>query len=276
MEFSTETVLIFGGSLLLAGVIAGLIAGLLGVGGGIVLVPVMFYLFTIMGVNPEVRMHLAVGTSLSTIVATAWSSSRAHYRKGAVDTALLKSWGPWLFIGAIIGMSLFSSLKSLYLTFVFSGVTFLLALYMLFSKNNNDQAEPRFPKGPLQWLYGLIVAGLSSIMGIGGGSLSVPLLTYYRYPIRRAVGTAAAIGLIIAVPGTVGAFASGIGQSGLPPLSFGFVNLFAFAILIPVTGYFAPIGAKIAHSINPKYLKYAFAAFLIFNAVNMFITALRT
>lgn len=273
MEMTMETTLLFAASMLIAGVVAGIIAGLLGVGGGIVLVPAMFYLFTLMDVSPDVRMHLAVGTSLSTIIVTAWSSSRAHYKRGAVDVELLKGWGPWLFFGAVVGMFFFSSIKSLTLTFVFSAVTFLLALYMLFSPQYEEGSESTFPGGVLRGIYGIIVASLSSIMGIGGGSLSVPLLTYYHFPIRRAVGTAAAVGLIIALPGTIGAFAAGYGDPNLPPFSIGYVNILAFVILIPVTGYFAPIGSKIAHTINPKYLRYAFAGFLIFNAVNMLITA---
>jgi uncharacterized membrane protein YfcA len=112
-------------------------------------------------------------------------------------------------------------------------------------------------------------------MGIGGGTLSVPLLTLYRYPMRRAVGTAAAIGLIIAIPGTIGAFIAGIGSPGRPPFSVGYVNVLAFLLLIPITGFMAPIGARIAHSINPRYLRIAFALFLIFNASNMLYTAFR-
>lgn len=275
MEFTTETYIYFIGAMAIAGVFAGLIAGLLGVGGGIVLVPVMFYLFTALDFNADIRMHVAVGTSLSTIVATALSSSRAHYKKQAVDMALLKSWGPWLLIGTIIGMSLFSSIKSVQLTFVFSAITFLIAVYMLLGPSGHADEQGELPKGPIRWFSGITVGGLSSIMGIGGGSLTVPLLSLYRYPIRRAVGTAAAVGLLISVPGTIGAFLAGLGEPNLPPFSIGYVNLVAFAILIPVTGFFAPIGARIAHSINPKYLKYAFAAFLFFNAINMLITALR-
>lgn len=275
MEFTTEIYIYFIGSMLIAGVIAGLIAGLLGVGGGIVLVPVMFYLFTALDFDSDVRMHVAIGTSLSTIVATAFSSTKAHYAKGGVDTALLKSWGPWLLIGTVIGMYYFSSIKSVQLTFVFSAMTFLIALYMLFGPSGQNDEKGMLPKGPVRWLSGISVGGLSSIMGIGGGSLTVPLLSFYRYPIRRAVGTAAAAGLVISIPGTVGAVLAGIGQANLPPFSIGYVNLIAFAILIPVTGFFAPIGARIAHSINPKYLRYAFAAFLFFNAINMLITALR-
>lgn len=276
MEFTTEVYVYFIGAMLIAGVVAGIIAGLLGVGGGIVLVPVMFYLFTALDFDPAVRMHVAVGTSLSTIVATAISSTRAHYAKQSVDIALLKSWGPWLLVGTVIGMSLFSSIESVQLTFVFSAITFLIAVYMLLGPSGKNDETGNLPKGPIRWTSGIAVGGLSSIMGIGGGSLTVPLLSFYRYPIRRAVGTAAAAGLVISIPGTIGAFLAGLGQPNLPPFSIGYVNLIAFAILIPVTGYFAPIGARIAHSINPKYLRFAFAAFLFFNAVNMLLTALRS
>ena len=273
MEFTVETMLYFALAVAGAGIAAGLIAGLLGVGGGIVLVPVLFYLFTLMGLDDNVRMHMAVGTSLSTVVATALSSSRAHYAKGAIDVALLRSWGPALLVGAIIGMMLFSMLKSSYLTLIFAVMTLLVALYMLFGPNRQDSDTGQLPTGFLRALYGVSVGGLSSIMGIGGGTLSVPLLTLYRYPMRKAVGTAAAIGLIIAIPGTIGAFIAGIGSPGRPPFSVGYVNILAFLLLIPITGFMAPIGARIAHSINPRYLRIAFALFLIFNASNMLYTA---
>lgn len=273
MEFSIETMLYFALAIAGAGVAAGLIAGLLGVGGGIVLVPVLFYLFTLMGLDDNVRMHMAVGTSLSTVVATALSSSRAHYTKGAIDVDLLRSWGPSLLVGAVIGMLLFSMMKSSYLTLIFGVMTLLVAAYMLFGPNRQDTDSGQLPTGFLRAVYGLFVGGLSSLMGIGGGTLSVPLLTLYRYPMRRAVGTAAAIGLIIAIPGTIGAFIAGIGSPGRPPFSVGYVNVLAFLLLIPITGFMAPVGARIAHSINPRYLRIAFALFLIFNASNMLYTA---
>lgn len=273
MEFSLITVLYFSVAVVVAGIAAGLIAGLLGVGGGIVLVPVLFYLFTLLDIDSAVRMHLAVGTSLSTIIATAYSSSRAHYLKGSIDITLLKSWGPSLFIGAIIGIIIFSQIDSEHLSLVFAIITLLIAIYMLTKPKQNEELAPSFPKGPLRHIYGLVVSALSSIMGIGGGTLSVPLLTIYHYPIRKAVGTAAAIGLIIAIPGTVGAFVSGIGVEGLPPFSFGYVNILAFLILIPITWYFAPKGARLAHAIPPKVLRLLFAVFLIFNSANMFYSA---
>lgn len=272
MEHSVETLLLFGLAVLAAGIVAGLIAGLLGVGGGIVVVPVLFYLFTLMGVNPEVRMHMAVGTSLSTIIVTAISSTRAHYRKQSIDVALLKSWGPWLLAGSVVGMLAFRSLDTTWLTVIFASVAMIVAIYMMFAPEPKGDSDNNFPKGPVRSALGLVVGAISSVMGIGGGTLCVPILSLFRYPIRRAVGTAAAIGLLISVPGTVGAFAAGLGVENRPPLSLGYVNLLAFCVLVPVTAFVAPYGARLAHSISPRALRYAFSAFLLFNATNMFLS----
>ncbi|HLR30262.1 MAG TPA: sulfite exporter TauE/SafE family protein [Paenalcaligenes sp.] len=274
MSYSLGVILLFTFAIMIAGVVAGVIAGLLGVGGGIVLVPILFYLFIALGVDESVRMHLAVGTSLTTIVATAASSTRAHYARGSIDTTLLRSWGPWLFIGAVLGMIVFSSIKTAALSLIFGGVAALVAIYMLVSKEPETEDPDKFPKGIFRWLLGLIVGGVSSIMGIGGGTLSVPILSIFKYPIRRAVGTAAAIGLLISIPGAVGAFLSGMNHPDLPPFSFGYVNLLAFIILVPITGFMAPYGAKMAHTIKPRHLKLAFVAFLLFNSANMIISAL--
>lgn len=273
MEYSIEAIGLLVGAMLAAGVVAGIIAGLLGVGGGIVLVPILFYLFTLIQVDPSIRMHLAVGTSLTTIVVTAMSSTRAHYLKGSIDIKLLKSWGPWLLLGAIGGMSVFGSINSSSLSLIFGSVALMVAVYMLLAKEPTEQTTDRFPKGVIRGVMGLIVGGVSSIMGIGGGTLSVPLLTIFKYPIRRAVGTAAAIGLLISVPGAIGAFLSGLGNPDLPPFSVGFVNILAAVILVPVTGFVAPYGARLAHTIKPQHLRYAFAAFLIFNAANMIFSS---
>lgn len=274
MDLSITDIMYFSAAVLVAGVAAGLIAGMLGVGGGIVIVPVLFYLFTLLDVDSAIRMHLAVGTSLSTIIATALSSSRAHYKKGSIDIALLKNWAPSLLVGSILGIVAFSQIKSEQLTLVFSIITFVIAIYMLLQSSPEEHPTNHFPQGVVRAIYGLIVSSLSSIMGIGGGTLSVPLLTLYKYPIRKAIGTAAAIGLIISIPGTIGAFISGTGVEGRPPFSIGYVNILAFAILIPITGYFAPKGAKIAHSIKPELLRIFFSLFLIFNSINMFYSSL--
>lgn len=274
MDYSIEVILLFGFAILIAGVIAGLIAGLLGVGGGIVLVPILFYLFIALGVDESVRMHMAVGTSLTTIVATAASSTMAHYAQGSIDTRLLRSWGGWLFMGAVFGMLVFSFINTKGLSLIFGCVAAIVAFYMLFSKEPKQDDISRFPTGFFRWILGLLVGGVSSIMGIGGGTLSVPILSIFKYPIRRAVGTAAAIGLLIAIPGAIGAFLAGLGNAQLPPFSLGYVNILAFLILVPITGFMAPYGARLAHTIAPRTLRYAFVVFLLFNSFNMILSSI--
>lgn len=171
-------------------------------------------------------------------------------------------------------MSVFSAIDSSALSFVFGSVALLVAVYMLFAKEPTTETTDKFPRGVARGVLGLIVGGVSSIMGIGGGTLSVPILSIFKYPMRRAVGTAAAIGLLISIPGAIGALLSGFGNPDLPPFSIGFVNLLAFVILVPVTGFVAPFGARIAHTIKPRYLRCAFAVFLLFNSLNMFLSAI--
>jgi len=255
--------------LLCTGAVAGLLAGLLGVGGGIVIVPVLFHLFPFLGIEEAVRMHLAVGTSLATIIPTAIMSARSHHKKGAIDFDLLKSWGPMIFIGVLVGGFLGSLAKGWVLTLIFACVALLVAANMALKKENLHLAES-LPTGILRAILGFVIGGFSVVMGIGGGTLSVPLLTAFHYPIRRAVGTAAAIGFIIAVPGTVSFVLSGLGNPDLPPGSYGYLSLFGFFSIVPATMLIAPVGAKIAHSVNPSLLRKAFAVFLFVTSVRMF------
>lgn len=264
---------LFASAILAAGVIAGLLAGLLGVGGGIVIVPVLYYLFTLIDIDSAIKMHLAVGTSLATIVFTSATSTRAHWRRGAVDLALLRSWTPWIILGAFLGMVFFRGANTQTLTLIFAVVALIVAIYMVFRKEQSVDAVSRLPRGPVNYGIGIIIGSLSSVMGIGGGTLSVPILSLFHYPIRKAVGTAAAIGLLISIPGTLGAIISGFGQPSLPPFSFGYVNILALIILAPLTSSLAPFGARLSHSISQKYLRYAFSVFLLVTSVNMYLTA---
>ncbi len=256
-------------ALLCTGAVAGVLAGLLGVGGGIVIVPVLYNLFPLLGIQDTVLMHLAVGTSLATIIPTAIMSARSHHKKGAVDVELLKTWGPMIFIGVLVGGYLGANAKGWMLTLVFAVIAILVSLNMAFKKENMHLAE-KLPTGPLRALLGFIIGGFSVVMGIGGGTLSVPILTAFNYPIRRAVGTASAIGFIIAVPGTISFILSGIGHADLPPGSYGYLNLFGFACIVPATMLMAPVGSKIAHTINPSMLRKAFAFFLFVTSMRMF------
>lgn len=260
--------------LLLAGVGAGLIAGLLGVGGGIILVPVLYYLFTAMGIDEAVRMHVAVGTSLTTIIATSIASIRAHHKRGAVDLALLRSWGPGILIGTLIGGLIASAVKGSALTGIFATLATLIGLYMALGQRT--MVISNHLPGPLgAYSLGALIGGISTMMGIGGGSLSVPILSLFGYPIHRAIGTAAAIGFIIGVPGTLYFMFSGWNVSGLPPYSLGYVNLLGTALIVPASMLLAPLGARLSHRLNTRKLKTIFGIFLMIMAGQMLVKIFR-
>ncbi len=255
-------------ALLATGVVAGIIAGLLGVGGGIVIVPVLYYMFTALKVDPNVLMHVAVGTSLATILATGTSSARAHFKRGSVDMDLLKTWWWAIALGVLAGAAIAGNISGGALTLVFGVVALGVAANMLFRKDGPALSE-RLPGSPFKEGIGALIGGISVMMGIGGGTLGVPTLTLFGYPIRKAVGTAAAIGLIIAVPGTLMSILFGWGVAGRPPFSLGYVNLIGFLLIIPASTLAAPLGAKIAHAIDPSRLKLIFALFLGFTGLRM-------
>jgi uncharacterized membrane protein YfcA len=255
--------------MLFAGVVGGIMAGLLGVGGGIVIVPVLYHFLTTMGVDESLRMQVAVATSLTTIIATAISSTRSHYKKGSVDIALLKHWGPAIVVGVIIGTAIGGLADGRVLTIVFAVVAILVAANMMLVKDRETD-EAKNPPKSVWAVLGVLAGSLSAMMGIGGGTICVPVLNFLGYDIRRAVGTAAAIGLIIALPGTIGYAMSGIGVDGRPPFSIGYVNVLAAALLIPMTVLCAPIGARIAHTIPRRALRMCFGLFLAITSLRMF------
>ncbi len=268
---SVETSLLVGLIITLAatGVVGGILAGLLGVGGGIVIVPVLFHTLGYFGVGDDIRIHVAVGTSLATIILTSISSARSHYKKGAIDTDLLKRWGPFIFIGVLIGTWLASISDATILTGIFAVLALAVAANMAFRPENVHLSD-KLPGSPVKELIALFIGGFSAMMGIGGGTFTVPTLTLFSYPIRKAVGTASAIGLIISIPGTLGFLYSGLSVSDLPPGNIGYVNILGFAVIVPMTILFAPFGAHIAHSINTGLLKKAFAFFLFLTSLRMF------
>lgn len=253
-----------------AGAVAGLLAGLLGVGGGIVIVPVLYTLFTLLDLAPHVRMPLAVGTSLSTIIVTAWVSSRAHWRRASVDLDLLRSFAPWIVVGVPVGSLVAAFAPAGAMVLVFAVVALAVALYMGLAPGDAGLARA-VPVGPVRWLAATTIGALSSIMGLGGGTLGVPTLTLMGVPVRRAVGTGAAFGVVIAVPATVGMILAGWGDAELPVASLGFVNLLGFVVLVPMTVAMAPLGAALAHKIPPPLLRRAFAMFLLITSMRMFM-----
>jgi uncharacterized membrane protein YfcA len=259
----------FAALLLVAGAGAGIIAGLLGVGGGIVVVPVLYHLFTHLGIDEAVRMQVAVGTSLATIVATAWSSASAHYRRGTVDPFVLKTYGPVIVAGVLLGSAVAAWVKGPALTAVFAVVALLVALQLSFG-NPHWKLGTELPKGLGRLGIGTMIGALSAMMGIGGGTMTVPVMTMYGYPVHKAVGTAAAMGFIIGVPGTIGFIVGGWDAPGRPPGSLGFVSLAGLALIVPMSMLTAPLGAKLAHRLNTVALKRVFALFLGFTSARMF------
>ncbi len=252
-----------------AGVAGGLIAGLLGVGGGIVIVPVLFTVLEAVGVEAGLAIKVAVATSLATITLTSLSSARSHHRRGAVDYTLLRRWSVPVVIGVIIGTLIAGYADGRLLTGVFGTVALLVAINMAW-RRNNEAMRTDFPNAVVRSAFGVVVGLISAMMGIGGGTLSVPILTAFGFDMRRAVGTASAIGFFIAIPGTIGYVLTGWGATGLPPFSLGYINLVAFAAIAPLTMAFAPVGARIAHSIPQAHLRLAFAIFLLATAIRMF------
>ena len=247
---------------------AGVLAGLLGVGGGIVLVPAFFFTFQALGYDGPQTMQVCLAPSLATIIVTSLRSVVSHNRKGAVDWDILKGWAPGIVIGAIIGVLAASALKSTSLQVIFGVLALVIGAYMTFGKRSWRLAEA-MPSGGKQYIYSPAVGFLSVLMGIGGGSFGVPLMSLHNVPIHRAVATAAGFGVLIAVPSAVGFLLLTIEPGSRPPFTIGAVNLPGFLVVIAMTLLTAPLGVKLAHAMDPAPLKKLFGAFLILVALNM-------
>jgi len=254
-----------------AGVVGGILAGLLGVGGGIVIVPALYLALSSAGMDPVITMQVAVGTSLATIVFTSLSSGYGLFKRVTIDMDLLRLRAPSLLVGVIIGALLGGYVSGLILVSVFAVVAALVAIDMIFRKPVIDPTVCSFHK--LVWAaLGTITGALSAMMGIGGGTIGAPLLNFLGYDIRRAVGTSAAIGF----PGAIIYALTGQGTEGLPPFSLGYVNLAAAAIIIPMTSSFAHVGVKLVHSISRGTLRFAFGIFLMLTSLGMFVDLFST
>ncbi|MGK7861731.1 sulfite exporter TauE/SafE family protein [Falsiroseomonas sp. E2-1-a4] len=271
MEHMTDPTWLAGLAVAMAitGLISGTLAGLLGVGGGIVIVPVLFNVFPLFGIPEAVQMKLAVGTSLATIIPTSIQSARKHFAKGTMDVPLLKSLAPSIGVGVLFGTILAIWLKGEALTLVFAIIAILVAFNMGFT-GVAWKLRDSFPTGLLRQGLGGFIGTVSAMMGIGGGTVGVPILSMFGAPIRSAVATASVFGIIISIPATIGFIYGGWGDPMLPPLSLGYVNLIGFALIVPTSMIAAPWGVHLAHTIPPLLLKRAFAAFLFLTALRMF------
>ncbi len=255
------------GIFLLCGTIAGVFAGLLGVGGGIVIVPILSVVFPAMGVAPEYVHHMALGTSLASIMVTSIASARAHHGRGAVRWDIFKNITPGILIGTFLGGLVAAHIPSTSLKAFFVVFLYIVALEMLFAKKPTGARQLPKPIGISG--VGGVIGLLSSFVGIGGGTMSVPFMSYCSVPIHTAVGTSSAIGFPIALAGTISYMIGGYGLPNLPEGAIGYVNMIAFAGLALASFFTAPLGAKLAHSLPVSTLKRFFAIFLILMATRM-------
>lgn len=255
------------------GAVAGVLSGLLGVGGGIVIVPVLFWVFGWLDVPPALGMQVAVATSLIAVAVTAYSSARAHHRRGAVDLKILRLWAPFMAVGALVGGTLAGIVSGRLLLGIFGTIALFVAWNMARPRTRIIATE--LPQGfGAQPAMAGGVGLVSAMMGIGSGTLGVPLMTAFSVPVHRAVGTAAALGLVIGVPASLAMIVAGLGVEDRPPFSLGYSNLAAVALILPLSVACAPLGARIAHTLEPVWIKRAFAVFLLITSIRMLLSAL--
>ena len=250
------------------GAFAGLIAGLFGIGGGVVMVPALYFAFGLLGYDDGPRMQVAVGTSLAVIVATSLRSVTSHAKRGAVDGQILRTWIPWIVAGALIGSLIADLLPGRALTALFGVTALLLSAKFVFGRSDWKLAD-EMPVGAIRAGLGGSIGLLSSLMGIGGGVFGVTLMTLCGRSIHRAVGTAAGFGIAIGLPGALGFVVWGWNEAGRPPLSLGYVNVLGFAILATSAFFLAPVGAGLAHKLPAAILKRLFAIGLAVTAISL-------
>lgn len=250
------------GVLLAAGVVSGLLAGLFGVGGGAVIVPVLYQLFTVIGVPAAHSMQLAVGTSLAVIIPTSIRSFLTHRARGAVDEALLKAWAVPVVGGVILGSWLASFAPPAVFKLVFVFVAWATAIKLGFGKASWRLADD-VPGEPGRSIIGVVTGLLSALMGVGGGSIVNLVMSFCNRPIHQSVATASGVGVLISIPGAIGFMIAGWSKMGdLPPMSVGYVSLIGAVLIMPTSIYVAPIGARLAHRLPKRTLEIAFAVFL--------------
>ena len=254
-----------------AAAVAGFMAGLLGVGGGIIMVPALYYAFTVLDFDIVTRMHLSVGTSLAIIIPTSIISTKTHMEYDAVDFKMVKSFGIFILLGVIAGTFLAVSLKTPTLVLFFSIFAFVVGLFFIFVREKLME-NPKKISDFVKNISGVIIGFISVPLGIGGGSLMVPFMRTFGYDIRKSIGTAAAVGFLIAIAGTITMIIGGkLIDNVKTPFSIGYINLLGFVVFVPVTMIMARVGAKAVYKIDKKLLSKIFGIFLLIVSVRSFI-----
>lgn len=257
-------------AMLAAGGVAGIAAGLFGIGGGFVVVPALLAIFQVLGVSPLVSTHIAIGTSLATIVLTSIRSVHAHSKRGAVDFSIIRSWAPWIVLGVIIGLLFASSVDGSTLVAVFGVGVLILSLNFLFPRAfSKIRLAEAMPSGIVLAAIATFLGGFSALLGIGGGTIAVLVMIYCGRPIHQAIATAAGFGAIIAIPGTIGFAIIGYGAEGLPPGSVGYINLIGLVAIAATSTLTAPFGVALAHKLPPIALKRVFGVYLVLTSCLM-------
>ena len=256
--------------LAIAAAVAGFMAGLLGVGGGIIMVPALYYAFSVLDFDIVTRMHLSVGTSLAIIVPTSIISTKTHMEYDAVDFKMVKTFGVLIVLGVLFGTSLAVSLKTPTLVLFFAVFSCFVGLFFIFLREKLVES-PKTISNTIKNISGLFIGFISVPLGIGGGSLMVPFMRTFGYDIRKSIGTAAAVGFLIAISGTTTMIISGkIIDNVNSPFSIGYINLLGFAVFVPVTMVMARIGARVVYKINKKLLSRIFGCFLLMVSARSF------
>jgi uncharacterized protein len=258
---SAETIGLLVFAVVVAGLVTGFLAGLLGIGGGGIVAPVLYEVFGVLGIDPALRMHMAVGTSLAVMVPTTLRSFAAHRQRGGVDMTAFKRLAPAVFVGVVLGAAIARFAPGGLLKAIWVAFAIIMSIKLAFGRDDWRLGDD-LPKNPLVEVFGVFVGAVSTLLSIGGGAFVTTMLTLYGRTIQRAVGTSAGIGALIALPGAIGLAWAGWGEAGLPPFSLGYVSLIGAALMIPTSVLAAPWGARLAHGISRRSLELAFAALL--------------
>lgn len=258
--------------LAVTGALSGVMAGLLGIGGGIIMVPAMVFAYQLLGYNPDVIMHVAVGTSLAVIIPTGLRSARSHNKRGAVDGKVVRLWGPWIVGASLLGGLMVALYSAAALKIIFGVMALFIALNMALPVQRKLM-EKVAGVPMVNRISAAVIGYVSALMGIGGGSLSVPTLVAFGAPIHTAVGTSSALGVLLAIPAAIGFVISGWGAVGAPPLSLGFINIPSLVLIGGLATLTAPLGVALAHKLDARLLKIVFAIFLVVVGGRMILQA---
>jgi len=269
LNFFSNQYFFFALVMALTAIPVGFSAGLFGIGGGLISVPALYYIFGALGLNNDYLMHLAVGTSFSIIVPTSISSVLAHHKFKAVDFNIVKTYGVYAILGAILGTIFASTLKTQQLILFFVIVTFFLGIYLIFLKDKKVESNLNF-KTHYKIFFGFISGFVSAPMGIGGAIINVPVLKFFGSSINKAIGSAAAVGFLIATTASIGFLVTGNYKEINVPLSIGFINIPAFLIFVPITMIMAKFGARTVHNIDKKLITKLFGLFNLLVSTRLF------